>query len=140
MLIFLVSCHRCNLFPLWSQYNNVSIHLTQSARPNPLALHHTSFLPRVLPATAGNVVKTQYFGETKANFNKSFVQSNDIDKRIDENAKVSMRFEIFPANEGSFENIPYSNPKLLPPLPLSPSPQMSVSGSEGRHFDTKHNI
>ena len=42
-------------------------------------------------ADTGKVVKTQMFGDTKANFNKSVVASNEIGSRIDENAR--------PANE-----------------------------------------
>jgi hypothetical protein len=35
----------------------------------------------------GKIVKTEMFGEKKANFNKSTLASNEIDQRIDENAK-----------------------------------------------------
>jgi len=42
-------------------------------------------------ADTGQVVKTQMFGDTKANFNKSTVASNEIGRKIDENAR--------PANE-----------------------------------------
>lgn len=42
-------------------------------------------------AETGVIEKTQMFGESKANFGKSMLASNDIDERVDENAK--------PANE-----------------------------------------
>ncbi|GMH52780.1 hypothetical protein TL16_g01305, partial [Triparma laevis f. inornata] len=42
-------------------------------------------------AETGAIEKTQMFGESKANFGKSMLASNDIDERVDENAK--------PANE-----------------------------------------
>jgi len=47
--------------------------------------------PPQFDGKTGKVVKTEMFGEKKANFNKSNMASNEIDQRIDENAK--------PANE-----------------------------------------
>ena len=36
---------------------------------------------------AGTQIKTQMFGETKAKFNPNFMESCDIEQRVDENAK-----------------------------------------------------
>ena len=35
----------------------------------------------------GNQIKTQMFGETKAKFNPSYVESCDLEQRVDENAR-----------------------------------------------------